>query len=40
MDDSDYPGVLSSDDIIAVVKALVDIRDGRGIIDDIDKFRQ
>ena len=36
--DSDYPGVLSTDDIINVVKMLVDIRDGRGLIDDIDNL--
>ncbi len=30
------PGVLSNDDIIAVFKTLIDIRDGRGEIDDID----
>lgn len=29
-------GVLSKDDIIAVIKVLVDIRDGRGEVDDID----
>lgn len=29
-------GVLSKDDIIAVLKVLVDIRDGRGEVDDID----
>lgn len=29
-------GVLSNDDIIAVVKVLLDIRNGKGIIDDID----
>ena len=30
------PGTLSKEDIVAVLKALIDIRDGRGIIDDID----
>lgn len=30
------PGVLSKDDIIAVLKVLIDIRDGRGEVDDID----
>ena len=30
------PGVLSKEDILAVMKVLVDIRDGRGQIDDID----
>lgn len=30
------PGVLSKEDIIAVLKVLIDIRDGRGEIDDID----
>jgi DNA-directed RNA polymerase subunit beta len=30
------PGVLDNDDIISVIKTLVDIRDGKGIIDDID----
>ncbi len=29
-------GVLSKDDIIAVLKTLIDIRDGRGEVDDID----
>ena len=29
-------GVLSNDDIVAVVKVLLDIRNGKGIIDDID----
>ncbi len=29
-------GVLSKDDIIAAIKVLVDIRDGRGTVDDID----
>nr|WP_315042084.1 DNA-directed RNA polymerase subunit beta [uncultured Moraxella sp.] len=29
-------GVLTNDDIIDVVKMLVDIRDGRGVVDDID----
>lgn len=30
------PGTLSKDDIVDVLKALVDIRDGRGEVDDID----
>ncbi|HSX20313.1 MAG TPA: DNA-directed RNA polymerase subunit beta, partial [Gammaproteobacteria bacterium] len=30
------PGVLTNDDIIAVFRTLIDIRDGRGEIDDID----
>src|SRR5436189_5642391 len=30
------PGVLSKDDVIAVLKTLIDIRDGRGEVDDID----
>ena len=30
------PGILDKDDIIAVFKTLIDIRDGRGDIDDID----
>jgi len=34
--DSKGPGVLSKDDVIAVLKVLIDIRDGRGEIDDID----
>jgi len=38
LEDTDYPGVLSAEDILSVVKALVDIRDGRGIIDDIDNL--
>jgi len=38
MADNDYPGVLSPEDIINVVKMLVDIRDGRGLIDDIDNL--
>ena len=29
-------GTLSNDDILAVIKTLIDIRDGRGIVDDID----
>lgn len=29
-------GTLSKDDILAVIKTLIDIRDGRGIVDDID----
>lgn len=34
--ESEGPGTLSKDDIVAVLKTLVDIRDGRGEIDDID----
>ncbi|MFO6378865.1 DNA-directed RNA polymerase subunit beta, partial [Pseudomonas aeruginosa] len=30
------PGVLSKEDIIDVLKTLVDIRNGKGIVDDID----
>jgi len=30
------PGVLSKDDIVAVLRTLIDIRDGRGEVDDID----
>ena len=30
------PGVLSREDIVAVLKTLVDIRNGKGIVDDID----
>ncbi len=30
------PGVLSNDDIIAVLKVLIDIKDGNGQVDDID----
>lgn len=30
------PGTLSNDDIVAVIKLLIDIRDGRGQVDDID----
>lgn len=30
------PGVLSKEDIVAVFKTLIDIRDGRGEVDDID----
>lgn len=29
-------GTLSNEDILAVIKTLIDIRDGRGIVDDID----
>jgi DNA-directed RNA polymerase subunit beta len=32
----DGEGVLSNDDIIAVMKVLLDIRNGKGIVDDID----
>lgn len=34
--DLEGPGVLSKEDIVAVLKVLVDIRDGRGEVDDID----
>lgn len=34
--ESQGPGTLSKDDIIAVLKTLIDIRDGRGEVDDID----
>ena len=30
------PGVLSKDDIIAVLKVFIDIRNGKGVVDDID----
>jgi len=30
------PGVLSNDDIISVLNVLIDIRNGRGVVDDID----
>lgn len=30
------PGVLSKEDIVAVLMTLVDIRNGKGIVDDID----
>ena len=30
------PGVLSKEDIVDVLKTLIDIRDGRGEVDDID----
>lgn len=30
------PGVLSKEDIVAVLKTLVDIRNGKGVVDDID----
>lgn len=29
-------GILSNEDILAVIKTLIDIRDGRGVVDDID----
>ncbi|MDH5600912.1 MAG: DNA-directed RNA polymerase subunit beta, partial [Gammaproteobacteria bacterium] len=32
----DGEGTLSNEDILAVIKTLIDIRDGRGIVDDID----
>ena len=34
--ESEGPGVLSKDDIIAVLKTLIDIRNGNGMVDDID----
>src|SRR6185436_1165098 len=34
--ESEGPGVLSKDDIIAVLKTLIDIRNGNGVVDDID----
>jgi len=34
--ESTGPGVLSKEDVVAVLKVLIDIRDGRGEIDDID----
>lgn len=34
--DLEGPGTLSKEDIVAVLKVLVDIRDGRGEVDDID----
>src|SRR5215467_13996255 len=35
-DTSEGPGVLDKDDIIAVLKTLIDIRNGNGVVDDID----
>src|SRR5882672_3869362 len=35
-DNSEGPGVLDKDDIIAVLKTLIDIRNGNGVVDDID----
>ncbi len=35
-DESEGPGVLDKDDIIAVLKTLIDIRNGNGVVDDID----
>jgi len=35
-DTSEGPGVLSKEDIIAVLKTLIDIRNGNGTVDDID----
>jgi len=35
-DESEGPGVLSKEDIIAVLKTLIDIRNGNGTVDDID----
>src|SRR5512145_1880488 len=34
--ESEGPGVLSKEDIIAVLKTLIDIRNGNGVVDDID----
>lgn len=34
--ESEGPGILSKEDIVDVLKVLIDIRDGRGEIDDID----
>lgn len=35
-EETEGPGVLSKEDIIAVIKTLIDVRDGRGHVDDID----
>ena len=35
-DEIEGPGTLDNDDIIAVIKTIIDIRDGRGEVDDID----
>ncbi|UAW98153.1 DNA-directed RNA polymerase subunit beta [Halopseudomonas nanhaiensis] len=35
-DEIEGPGVLSKEDIIEVLKTLVDIRNGKGVVDDID----
>jgi len=35
-DEETGPGVLSGDDIIAVLKTLIDIKNGKGMVDDID----
>src|SRR5215467_14097821 len=35
-DTSEGPGVLDKEDIIAVLKTLIDIRNGNGVVDDID----
>src|SRR5687767_1671068 len=35
-DSSEGPGVLDKEDIIAVLKTLIDIRNGNGVVDDID----
>jgi len=35
-DDKDGAGILSNDDIISVLKTLINIRDGKGQVDDID----
>ena len=34
--DDDGPGTLTKDDILAVIKTLIDIRNGIGLVDDID----
>ena len=35
-DKIDGPGILSNDDILDVMKTLIDIRNGKGVVDDID----
>ncbi len=37
-DELDGEGILSNDDIVDVMKALIDIKDGRGVVDDIDNL--
>ena len=37
-EETDGPGTLSQKDILDVIKTLVDIRDGRGTVDDIDNL--
>ena len=34
--DDQGPGILTKDDILAVIKTLIDIRNGKGMVDDID----